>query len=1130
MRKLIAAIAATAVPLGLSVALVAPADASITSPGSGATVHGTVTFSDSGVSDGTACLNGTSPNVAFSLINSAGTAVWSQTITATGAVTTGSVVTESYPNGTYTLRAVETSRKAAFLALYCTNSSATVNNTIKIDNVANIVLDSPASAPQNTTVPVSATLTDPNASPQALSGQSVTFALSGGGSVTATTNGSGVASANLPIAGPPRSATVTASFAGSTNHDAKSASSSITVAKDATSTTVVQPADVVHGQATSFTANVAATQGGGVPTGTVQFTVDGSSFGSPVSLAGGSATSGSTSTLYTGAHTVGAVYSGDSDYTGGTAGTKTQQVGKAATTTTLGDDPTSTVSGQAVTFTATVGVQAPGAGTPTGSVQFDVDGQPYGTAVPLDGDHASVTISNLHAGNRDVDATYNGDGDFASSSSATLTHGVNRDDTSIDLSTSVATPLSGQPVTYSAHVTADAPGGGTPTGTVQFSVDGSPVGDPVAIDSSGNATSSSTQLLVGTHHVTADYSGDGDFAGGSDALDQTVDAAHTTTTLTTSPNPSVFGQSVTLHAEVAADAPATGHPGGAIKFTVDGNTVGTFVDLDHGVAETTVDGLAPGPHTMRATYYSDDENFVTSSSDDVTQTVDKAATSTSVTSSSAPSVFGQPVTFTAEVDVVSPGAGDPTGTVTFSDGSTVLGSAHVDSSTGERATITVSDLSVATHAVTASYAGDDDFTSSSGSVTQTVQRAQTSTVVTSSANPAQSGQGVKFTATVTPVAPGAGDPSGTVTFTVNGAPLGQPVAVVGGTATSSSFASLSPGTYAIAASYSGDRDFVASDGTLDQGNGQSVSKGATTLALSSDGSPSAYGSPVTFTAKVTAGAPATGHPSGVVQFWEGATLLGATGLSDAGDDAASTTFVSSTLKPGDHTVTATYVGNFNFDGSTASVVQTVRGVPTVTGVSASADPITYGDSVTFTATVAGTLPTSDDSSGTVTFTEGDTVLGTAQLATVDGHREASLKVDAWEAGDHRVTASYDGGGEFGASTSAPFTETVQRAATSLSAATLVTVHDASIDAEVGIVKATLTGPDGSPLAGRTVSFTTHQIGGDRPVCSAVTDAHGVATCTSSVLMTVNVMVSNGYDAAFAGDTDYLPSTDHGSQY
>src|SRR5205823_4827993 len=126
------------------------------------------------------------------------------------------------------------------------------------------------------------------------------------------------------------------------------------------------------------------------------------------------------------------------------------------------------------------------------------------------------------------------------------------------------------------------------------------------------------------------------------------------------------------------------------------------------------------------------------------------------------SVFGQPVTFTATVAAVAPGAGSPTGTVTFRDGSTTLGSATLTNGT---ATLATSGLTAGSHTITVVFGGDTNFsTSTSAALTQTVNQASTTTAVTSSANPAVFGQPVTFTATVSAVAPSAGTPTGTVTF------------------------------------------------------------------------------------------------------------------------------------------------------------------------------------------------------------------------------------------------------------------------------------------------------------------------------------------------------------------------------
>src|SRR4029077_1069048 len=153
-------------------------------------------------------------------------------------------------------------------------------------------------------------------------------------------------------------------------------------------------------------------------------------------------------------------------------------------------------------------------------------------------------------------------------------------------------------------------------------------------------------------------------------------------------------------------------------------------------------------------------------------TVNKADTATTVTSSQNPSIFGQSVTFTATVSPVAPGAGTPTGTITFLDGGSPIGTGTLSSGI---ATFTTSALPVGNHTITTSYGGDGNFNGSTGSLTgnpQVVNKTSTTTTLTSSRNPSIFGQSVTFTATASPVAPGAGTPTGTVTFLDGGSPIG----------------------------------------------------------------------------------------------------------------------------------------------------------------------------------------------------------------------------------------------------------------------------------------------------------------------------------------------------------------------
>lgn len=177
--------------------------------------------------------------------------------------------------------------------------------------------------------------------------------------------------------------------------------------------------------------------------------------------------------------------------------------------------------------------------------------------------------------------------------------------------------------------------------------------------------------------------------------------AASTTTLTSSANPSVVGQPVTFTATVTSPA---GTPTGDVTFASDGNPLGT-VPLTGGQATVTTAALAVGSHTITADY-SGDVNSVPSSGTH-TQTVQKAATTTTLTSAPNPSTFGQPTTLTATVTVNPPGAGTPTGTVTFQRGAIVLGTSAVDG-TGH-ATLTVSGLQVGSNSITATYSGDVNF-------------------------------------------------------------------------------------------------------------------------------------------------------------------------------------------------------------------------------------------------------------------------------------------------------------------------------------------------------------------------------------------------------------------------------------
>ena len=207
-----------------------------------------------------------------------------------------------------------------------------------------------------------------------------------------------------------------------------------------------------------------------------------------------------------------------------------------------------------------------------------------------------------------------------------------------------------------------APGAGTPTGTVTFS-EGTTMLGTGTLDSNGQSTFSTSSLALGSNMITAVYSGDTNFTTSTSQAFTANVLPPTMTTLTASLNPSVFGQAVTFTATVAPATSGTGTPTGSVTF-LNGSTVLGTGTLSGGVATFTTSGLTTGVSSITANY-TGDTMFGPSTSAVLSQMVNQASTTITLSASSNPSGTGQPVTFTATVAAVSPGAGIPTGTVTF---------------------------------------------------------------------------------------------------------------------------------------------------------------------------------------------------------------------------------------------------------------------------------------------------------------------------------------------------------------------------------------------------------------------------------------------------------------------------------
>jgi hypothetical protein len=274
-----------------------------------------------------------------------------------------------------------------------------------------------------------------------------------------------------------------------------------------------------------------------------------------------------------------------------------------------------------------------------------------------------------------------------------------------------------------------------------------------------------------------------------------------------------------------------------------------------------------------------------------------------------PAPVGQAVTFTATVTAMGHGA-PPNGSVTFQDGSTVLQTVTL---VNGQASYTTSSLNFGNHFITAAYSGDTNYAPGSTTLVESVLY-PSSTAVVSSVNPSVFGQPVTLTATVSALPPGTGTPTGKVVF-LDGTHLLGTADLTNGQA-ALTVANLSAGTHSIHVNYNGDIFFVPSSAVLSQ----VVKKDATTTQLVSSLNPSSSGQTVTFTATVTANTPGVGIPGGMVNFYDGSTLLGSVALDGNGQAS----YPTSTLSAGQHSIQAKYVGDsHDYASKSAVLVQTV---------------------------------------------------------------------------------------------------------------------------------------------------------------------------------------------------------------
>jgi hypothetical protein len=842
--------------------------------------------------------------------------------------------------------------------------------------------------------------------------------------------------------------------------------------------------------------------------------------------------------------------------------------------------------GDSVTFTATVtGTSATGIVQPTGTVTFK-DGANALTCTNSGGGTLTQGITNstttcttsaLTGGTHQITATYapGADPNYNPAGPSTpFTQTVNKFTPTIAV-TNTVNPTSnfGQSVTFTATVTGvSATGTVQPTGTVIFS-DG---GTALTCTNSGTLTQGTTHstatctistLTGGTHSITATYVPGSDTnyqpAGPSTpSFTQTVNRVAPTISLalTSGTSGSPYGTTFTFTATVAGPSVAgIAQPTGSVIFTdTISGTICTST-VNSGSAACTISTLSVAAHVITATYAAapTDPNYIGAGpSGSVPASVVKATPSVMVVNSVNPtSNYGDPVTFTATVanKLAASGISQPTGTVTFKDGASILSCSNANAGiltqgvSSSIATCTTSALAAGSHSITATYAPattDPNYITAGPSMafTQTVSQLKPTISVAGVPNPSIYGNSVTFTATVTG-ASGQPQPTGTVTFNDGSTTLtctntGAGVLAPGTSNSTATCAisTLTGGTHQITAT------FVPGTGSNYLGAGpstpfpQTVSKFVPTISVSGLPNPSSYGVLVTFTAVVTGDSTAgTVQPTGSVIFSDGTTTLTCTNSSmlTQGTTNSTATCTISTLMGGMHSITATYVPgndpNYQAAGPSTAFPQTVNAGSTTVVITSAPATSSVNQPVTLSTVVTPKIVGSTNPQGTVTLTD---VLTSTTICTVTLNPDGtvpSCKTIFLVAGTHPITASYvSSNGNFANSVSSPDNQVV----TATGTATTVTSSPASSAVNQPVTFTAIVTSDiiGTTVPQGTVTFTdgltnttlctvTLTSGGTVPPCPATVFVSGTHTITAAYASSnSNFSASSGNDSQVVSAT------------
>jgi Pro-kumamolisin, activation domain/Bacterial Ig-like domain (group 3) len=310
---------------------------------------------------------------------------------------------------------------------------------------------------------------------------------------------------------------------------------------------------------------------------------------------------------------------------------------------------------------------APGnAGCPTGSVTL-TDSYNGAPAAPLNGGTFALNAQgytedqaiDLPGGTHIFTATYAGDNSYAAATPATQSLTITTAPTTTTATSNYVSAIFGQPVALIGSIFAqNIVSGIAPTGTVTFYAGSTALGiatvsglvNPTTFQVYAYGTTTSTLLPHGQDSITAQYSGDANYAASTTTAAVPITVLYATTTTLSSSNLNIpYGASVTFTAQVATNQSGGPAITGTVGFSEDSVALGAPVPLTNGQAQITTTSLPSGIHTVTAGYQGDSNYAVSVGS--VTETVGPAPSFT---------ISANPTT----VNISSPGQSG-TATLTF---------------------------------------------------------------------------------------------------------------------------------------------------------------------------------------------------------------------------------------------------------------------------------------------------------------------------------------------------------------------------------------------------------------------------------------------------------------------------------